>query len=184
MDDFWDVWEALVLEYSLNIFPVFQNTSSSKYFCFLIVVSKFRELQFHSSNICIVGIVLSYLTLDKVSEFVELKKSSCSTYEDLVEKKELTYCKARYFGQQGLQVVQDFYVLSSKNPFLVSTPMRVLRQSVSSSICFVLAVVNLEVVTKKFLSPANLSRAQTLHVYKLLEFVMVDKHKDFILRAL
>ena len=43
---------------------------------------------------------------------------------------------------------------------------------------------NLEVVTREFLGLADLSGAQTLHIYETAEIVIVDKHGDFMLRAL
>ena len=42
---------------------------------------------------------MSYLALKGVSELVQLGKSSCSAYENLREKREMTYEKTRYFGQ-------------------------------------------------------------------------------------
>ena len=44
--------------------------------------------------------------------------------------------------------------------------------------------MDLEVVTKEFLSLADWCKAQTFHVHQFLEVVMVDKHEDFMLRAL
>ena len=121
---------------------------------------KFKEPQSYASDIGNVKIISSYLALEKVPELMELEKNSCFAYEDLIEKKELTCCKAKYFGQQRLQTMQDFYVLSPKGLFLFSTPLRVSEQDVSSSICFALIVINLEVVTRKFLSPTDLFGAQ------------------------
>ena len=40
-DDFWDVWEPLVLEHSLDVLPALRKASSSQNFCFLIFVLKF-----------------------------------------------------------------------------------------------------------------------------------------------
>ena len=41
---------------------------------------------------------MSYLTLERVLELVQLNKSSYFTYKDLIKKKEMTYQKTRYFG--------------------------------------------------------------------------------------
>ena len=183
-DDFSDVWEASVLEHSLDVFPLFRKTPKSERFCFLIIILKFGEPQSYASDVGNVGTVSSYLALEGVPESVELGKNSRATYLDLVERRKLTRCKARYFGQQGLQTVQDFHVLGSKSLFLLSTPLRVSRQGVSSSICLALVVIDLEVITRKFLSPADLSGAQSLRVYESSEIVMVGKHEDSMLRAL
>ena len=45
-------------------------------------------------------------------------------------------------------------------------------------------IIDLEVVTREFLSLADLSGNQTLCVHELWEVVIVGKHKDFMLRAL
>ena len=38
MDNIWDVWEAMVLKYSLNIFLILQKAYNSKYFGYLIII--------------------------------------------------------------------------------------------------------------------------------------------------
>ena len=87
-------------------------------------------------------------------------------------------------GQRGLQTVQDLNVLVLEGFFLLCTLLRVLRQGVISSIGFVLTIIDSEVVTREFLSPANLFRVQTLCIHELAEVVVVDNHEDFMLRAL
>ena len=49
-DDLWDVWEPLVLEYSLNIFPAFRKASSSQRYCLFVVVLQLEESQTHGTN--------------------------------------------------------------------------------------------------------------------------------------
>ena len=44
-------------------------------------------------------------------------------------------------------------------------------------------IINSELITREFLSLADLLGAQTLHVHELSEVVMVGKHEDFMLRA-
>ena len=90
MDDFWDVWEALVLEHFLDFFLVLWKTSYFKCFCFFIFVLKFRQPQFYVSNISNLRTVLNDFALEGVPESVELGQDSCSTYKDLVEKGEVT----------------------------------------------------------------------------------------------
>ena len=80
--------------------------------------------------------------------------------------------------------MEDFDILCLKVLFLLSTPLRVSIQGISSSVSFSLTIVELEVITREFLGPADLFEAQTLCVYKLSEIVIIGKHKDFILRAL
>ena len=117
-------------------------------------------------------------------ELVQPRKDSCSTYEDLVERKELTQVnqKARYSGQQGLQVVQDLDVFGLKGLFLLNTPLRVTRQGIGSSVYLVSLVINLELVTRELLGPAHLSRTQVLCVHKLAKFVVLGIYKHLMLR--
>ena len=81
-------------------------------------------------------------------------------------------------------MVQNLDVLRSEGLFFLSIPLRISRQSIGSSVSLALRIIDSEVVTREFLSPANLSGAQTLHVYKSSEVVIVGKHEDFMSRAL
>ena len=65
-------------------------------------------------------------------------------------------------------------------PFTVA-PLKEAREDVCSSICFALTVVNLKMVTRKFLSPVDLSEAQTLYVYKTAKVIMIGQDKDLVL---
>ena len=160
-DDLWDIWEPSVLEHSLDVLPALRKACSSECFYFLVFVLKFGQSQPHASNVGNVRTVSSYLASEGVPELVEMGKDSCSACEDLMERGELTRVgrKPRYSGQRGLQAVQDFDVLGSEGLFLLCTSLRVLRQGVSSFISFALTIVDSKVVTREFLSPADLSRA-------------------------
>ena len=61
--------------------------------------------------------------------------------------------------------------------------MKVSKQDIGSFVCFVLAVINLKVVMKKFLSLIDLSGAQTLCLCEFSKIVMINKYEDFILKA-
>ena len=80
--------------------------------------------------------------------------------------------------------MQDFDILGAEGFFLFYTLLRILRQGISSSVSLVLTIINLEVVSREFLGPAHLSRAQTLRIHELSKVVMVGKHEDFMSRAL
>ena len=79
--------------------------------------------------------------------------------------------------------MQNFDVLCLEGLFRLSTLLKVSRQGIGSSISFALMIIDSKVVIKEFLSPADLSKAQTLSVHESLEIVMVGKYKDFLLRA-
>lgn len=55
-----------------------------------------------------------------------------------------------------------------------------MRQDISSSIYFVLAIINSEVVLGEFLGLVNLSRAQSLSVHKTIKVIVINEDKDFI----
>ena len=80
--------------------------------------------------------------------------------------------------------MQNFDVLRLESLFLLNTPLRISKQGIGSSVSFALMIIDLEVVTKEFLSLTNLSGAQTLCIYELSEVVMVGKHENFMSRAL
>ena len=94
----------------------------------------------------------------------------------------MAHQKARYSGQQGLQTVQDFDVLGAEGLFLFCTLLRVPRQGISSSISLALIIVDLQVVAREFLGPADLSRAQTLYLHELMEVVVVGEYEHLMLR--
>ena len=80
--------------------------------------------------------------------------------------------------------MQDFDVLYSEGVFFISNPLRVSKQGISSSVSFALTIIDLEIITKEFLGPADLFRAQTLHIHELSEVVIVGKYEDFMSKAL
>ena len=80
--------------------------------------------------------------------------------------------------------MQDFDVFVLEGLFLLCTLLRVSRQGVNSSIGFALTVIDLEVAMREFLSPANLSEAQTISIHELADVVVAGKHKNFMLKAL
>ena len=81
-------------------------------------------------------------------------------------------------------MVEDFDVFYSEDFFFLSIPLRVLKQGIGSFIYLSLMIIDLDVVTRKFLSPADLSGALILCIHKLSKVVMVDKYENFMLRAL
>ena len=79
--------------------------------------------------------------------------------------------------------MQNFDILCSEGLFLLSTPLRVSKQGIGSSVSLTLIIIDVEVVMGEFLSPADLFGAETSRIHELSKVVIVDKHEDFILRA-
>ena len=79
-------------------------------------------------------------------------------------------------------MVQGFDVFGVEDFFLFCTLLRVLRQGISSSVGLALTIVNSEVVSRQFLSPTDLSGAQTLRLHEPTEVVVVGEYEHLMLR--
>ena len=49
-DGFWDIWESLVLEHSLDVLPAFRKASSSQRYCLFVILLQLGESQTHGTN--------------------------------------------------------------------------------------------------------------------------------------
>ena len=76
--------------------------------------------------------------------------------------------------------MQNLDVLCPKDLFFSSTLLRVLKQGIGSSVSLALMIVNLKLVMRMLLGPADLSGAQTLCVHKPAEVVVVDEY-DYLM---
>ena len=79
--------------------------------------------------------------------------------------------------------MKNLDILSLKLFFLIMTPLREMKEGVYSSISLASMVVDLKMVSKKFLGPSNLIRAQTFYIHELTKVVIIDQDKDIILAA-
>ena len=183
-DNLWDIWELSVLEHSLNILSILQKACNSDWFYFFVFVLKFKQSQSHASDIHNVKTVSSNLVSERVPKSVELGPDNCSIYQNLVERGQLTRVgqKPRYSGQQGLQVVQDLDVFGTEGFFLFCILLRVLKQSISSSISLFLMIIDLKVVARELLSLVVLSGAQALCLHEPTEVVVVSEYKHLMLK--
>ena len=77
--------------------------------------------------------------------------------------------------------MQDLDILDVEDLFLFCTSLTVSRQGIGSFVSLALTLVNLEVVTRELLGPADLSGAQTLCVHKLAEVVVIGEYKHLML---
>ncbi len=76
--------------------------------------------------------------------------------------------------------MENLEVLISENLFLGLALLKEVRQSISRSISLYLTIIDLEVVLKKVLGPADLARAQAFCIYKLIEVIMISKDKNLV----
>ena len=79
--------------------------------------------------------------------------------------------------------MQNLDVLHSEGVFLLSTPLRVSRQGIGSSVSLALTIIDSEVVARELLGLADLSGAQTLRVHEPAEVVVVGEYKHLMLGA-
>ena len=79
--------------------------------------------------------------------------------------------------------MKNFVILSLELIFLILTSLKNLKQSIYSYICYAIVVINLEIVSKEFLSPTNLLEAQTIYIHEIIEVVMICKDQNLILAA-
>ncbi len=80
-------------------------------------------------------------------------------------------------------MMENLGVFISKTLFLGLVSLGEVRQGISCNISFSLMIIDLEVVSREFLSTADLTRAQTFYIHELTEVIMVSKDKDLVLAA-
>ena len=57
------------------------------------------------------------------------------------------------------------------------------KQSISLSISFFLIIIDLKVVSREFLGPTDLAKAQIFLIHKLTKVVIVSKDEDLVFAA-
>ena len=78
--------------------------------------------------------------------------------------------------------MKDSAILSSEL-FLVMASVGKPQQSICSRICFTLVIVNLKMVSRELLGPADLSGARALYIHETIEVIMVHKDENFMFAA-
>lgn len=73
--------------------------------------------------------------------------------------------------------MKNLRVLSSESFFFGLAFQEKVWQVIYSSICFFLIVINIKVVLRKVLNPTNLSKTESLSIYKLTEVVVINENK-------
>ena len=83
---FRDKKEALILEYSFNIFLAFGMLCSSEFVSLFIIALQIRKPQSQGFDVSIVKTFIGYFSLKKVSKLLQLRQDSYATNEGLVKK--------------------------------------------------------------------------------------------------
>ncbi len=79
--------------------------------------------------------------------------------------------------------MKNLGVLISENLFFGLASLKEVIQGISRSITLFLIIIDLEVVSRELLGPADLTRAQTLCIHESAEVIMVSKYEDLIFAA-
>ena len=77
--------------------------------------------------------------------------------------------------------MKDSAILSSELILLILASLGKPRQSICSRICLTLAIVDLEMVLRELLGPANLSGVQALCIHETTEVIVVCKDENLML---
>ena len=72
-------------------------------------------------------------------------------------------------------------ILSSELLLFILASLGKPRQSICSRICLALAIVDLEMISRELLGPADLFGAQTLCIHETTEVVVIRKDKNLML---
>lgn len=67
--------------------------------------------------------------------------------------------------------------------FLRLASLEKARQSISCSISFSLIIIELEIVFKKLLGSADLTKAQAFHIHELTKVIMGSKNNNLVFAA-
>lgn len=79
--------------------------------------------------------------------------------------------------------MEDLEIFTLESFFFGLTSFWRAGQVIGSSIDFVLAVINFEMVSRELLSPANQFKAQAHGVYEMVKSIVIGEDKDFVLAA-
>ncbi len=79
--------------------------------------------------------------------------------------------------------MKNLRVLISKSLFLGLASLGEARQGICRSISLSLTIIDLKVVSRELLGPADLTRAQAFRIYESAEVIMVSKDEDLVFAA-
>ena len=65
----------------------------------------------------------------------------------------------------------------------LSTFLKKTRERVGSSICFILTIINLKMVIRELLCPADLTKAQIFYIHELLKVIIISTNETLMFVA-
>ena len=124
----------------------------------------------HTNNTSFIRFLIGKLALEDSPETPELWQSVGSVNYNLILRQEAWNRVVELWNwricQWRLQIMKDLSVLSSKVSFFFIVSMKKTRWSVCNSVCFLLTIIYLKIIARKFLAPLNLTRTQVFYVYQ------------------
>lgn len=80
--------------------------------------------------------------------------------------------------------MKDLDILIFGSFFLSLTSLKEVKQDLSSSISLFLIIINLKVILREFLGPADLAKTHVFYIDKSTKVIMVNKDQQLIFAAL
>ncbi len=76
--------------------------------------------------------------------------------------------------------MKNLEILLSKSLFLDLASLREAKQGINCSISLSWTIIDLEMIFRELLCPADLTRAQTLCIHRLAEVIIVSNDEDLV----
>ncbi len=80
-------------------------------------------------------------------------------------------------------MIKNLGVIISESLFLGLVSLGEARQGISYSISLFLTIIDLQVVWRELLGPADLTRAQAFRIYESTEVIIISKDEDLLFAA-
>ena len=174
-----------MMQDSIRIFLVFAQFFRSDFLRLTIFCLQLNQPQTHTSNTSLVEAFHCQLMAERFSRLTYVGECIHCIDNDLLQEYYVRKKSTKRMGvsQQGLQTLKNSCILSLKNFFLASAPLRVVEQSISSSIGLALVIIDAEIAVGQLLSSEDLARAQTFYIHELTQVVIIGQNQDLVLVA-
>ena len=184
-DDFRNIGQALMMQDSIGIISVSAQFFFSDFSRLTIFRLQLHQPQSLASNTSLVGAFRCQLLAERFLGLTKVGEGVRSVDNDMLQGCYMSRRSVRRAGvsQRGVWTLKDSRILSLKNFLLTLALLRVVRQSISSSISLALAIIDAEIVAGQLLGQADLARAQALRIHEPIQVVMIGQHQDLVLAA-
>lgn len=77
-------------------------------------------------------------------------------------------------------MVRDLGIFVSENVFFIAILLRVMKESIMNSISFILAIIDLKIISQQFLGPVNLLKTYAFYIHRMTEIVIVHGNENIM----